>query len=606
MRSFVRFFCVFFSLVSIPTARARVYEVIAPPLITPSNAEDTHISENDVSHYQEIFLKDALPYSPSVTFVSNGPTGQQTDLYIRGIPTSQNLVLVDDIYVNNPASGGSVDLSQFLNADMESLDVFPGPQALAYGPGALGGVVVMSPKRGKGKPSLKGHGEGGSFKTKYGYITTQGELDRFHFATTLAGFGRGSSPFTNPLHGNRQGDNSTNETVTSRLGYALTDNWEVEGLIRYTEGRVQYNDTQRVGAFFLPIEAQNFSETDMLLASVENRWGGEVWDHSLKATYFGSHRQSTTPFSQIETMGQHPLGIYRTEVRLDKNNTILGGIEGGQERATEVSLYTRNHGGVYCIYLFKPLDALSLKAGTRGDSYQYLGKRGTYNLSAAYDVTPTTRVRIGYGTNFKPPVLSDLFQTTPWSIPNPFLQSETGQSGEIGLDQSFFNNRIAINVTGFVNRTDQIVLSRQVTGGRWQRYNAAQRTTQGVELSIPLKPTKTLELKPMLTFTQSRDFPGSVVSPLIPTFKGALGLTWQAMPDLSFFIQATGVSSRIDAATRQNLSPYGIVNIGSSYDLTAHASFFWRVENIGNKRYEEVYGYGMRGRAFFFGLEAKN
>lgn len=82
-------------------------------------------------------------------------------------------------------------------------------------------------------------------------------------------------------------------------------------------------------------------------------------------------------------------------------------------------------------------------------------------------------------------------------------------------------------------------------------------------------------------------------------------MKWQVKPDLSFFIQATGVSARKDSLSLQNLAPYGVINLGSSYDLTSRLAFFWRVENVGNRRYEEIYGYGMRGTGFFCGLEAK-
>jgi len=56
--------------------------------------------------------------------------------------------MVDGIYANNPASGGGVDLSNFLNADLEKIEVLPGPQALVYGPGALGGMLYLTPKEG--------------------------------------------------------------------------------------------------------------------------------------------------------------------------------------------------------------------------------------------------------------------------------------------------------------------------------------------------------------------------------------------------------------------------------------------------------------------------
>ena len=55
----------------------------------------------------------------------------------------------------------------------------------------------------------------------------------------------------------------------------------------------------------------------------------------------------------------------------------------------------------------------------------------------------------------------------------------------------------------------------------------------------------------------------------------------------------------------ENCLLMGYSILGGAYDLTQHVAFFGRIENLTNKRYEEVFGYGSRGRAFFIGLEAK-
>lgn len=77
------------------------------------------------------------------------------------------------------------------------------------------------------------------------------------------------------------------------------------------------------------------------------------------------------------------------------------------------------------------------------------------------------------------------------------------------------------------------------------------------------------------------------------------------MTGLSFFIQGYGVTSRKDSVTKHTLPPFGVVHIGGAYDVNKHAAFFWRIENLANKHYEEVFGYGTRGRGFFIGIEAK-
>jgi vitamin B12 transporter len=201
--------------------------------------------------------------------------------------------------------------------------------------------------------------------------------------------------------------------------------------------------------------------------------------------------------------------------------------------------------------------------------------------------------------------LSDLFQTTQWGIPNPALKPEKSRSVEAGIDQTFLCDQAKASLTGFINEIKNITLSRRLSSGKYQRFNGEKRVAKGLEVALSLKPIPTLECKVVLTATHARDFPRSHKSPLIPEFKGAGGLQWQALSDLSFFIQGYGVTKRIDSVTKRTLSPYGIVHIGGAYDVNKHAALFWRIENLTNKHYEEVFGYGTRGRGFFIGIEAK-
>lgn len=586
------------------------HEVVDTSLLSSSEAvggQETVITEQEIEAYQEIFLKDALPYVPSINLSAIGPTGRQVDFTIRGARSPQNLVLVDGIYVNDPSTGGGVDLSNYLNADLEKIEVLPGPQALAYGPGALGGVVQLIPKHGQGEPSLKGLGEGGSFRTAYGTITGQGEEGPLQFSATAAGFKRGPESFINHLHGNRQSDRYKNGTLSSRLGYALTDNWEVEGLVRYFEGKVQFDDSKffpKENAF-LPVIARNFTDTKTLLTSLNNQWGDEMWEHSLKVTYSRSERHNRMPFFHNMTLGEHPLLFYKSDIRMDEQNMLITGLDGGQERAKEHSLHTRNHGGIFLIHLFRPFHTTELKGGVRLDKYQSLGSRFTFNVGADQKVTETTALRASGGNNFKAPVLSDLFQKTPFQIPNPYLKPEKSWSFEAGIDQIFCDIKAKASLTGFFNKIDHIVLSRHLHSGKFQRFNGEKRVAKGVEMALAFQPHSSVEFKIALTYTHARDYPHKRKSPLIPAFKGAGGIRWQALADLSFFVQGYGVTSRKDSVTKHTLSPYGILHIGGAYDVTEHAALFWRVENLTNKHYEEVFGYGTRGRGFFIGIEAK-
>lgn len=605
------FICFLICIAPIPTFAGEKdrYEVTATPLSSsqPIGGEATHISRKEIETYQEIFLKDALPYAPSVILTSSGPLGRQVDFSIRGAQSSQNLVLIDGVSINDPASGGTTDLSQYLNADLEQIEVLPGPQSLAYGPGALGGVVRLIPKKGEGKPSLKAHGEGGSFQTKYGALTGQGEEGPLQFSATAAGFKRGPDSFRNPLHGNRQADRFRNGTLSSRVGAIATDNWEIEGLIRYAENKVQFDNPKFVPekGVWLPFVARNFSNAKTLVSSIDNKWGGDTWDHSLKLSYMRSQRSTSSPRFHNETVGEHPFISQQSEFKINPCHTLLGGVDGGQERAKDGQLHRRFHGGIFLIHDFKPFETTNLTGGVRGDHYQSLGSRITFNVGVDQNITQTTRLRSSYGTNFKPPVLSDLFQKGPLQKPNPFLKPEKSQNFEAGVDQSFCANKGKARLTGFLTWIERITLSRRLPDGKWQRFNGGRRKTKGLEGALAFLPIKSLTLTTALTLTHSRDHPHKGRAPFIPLFKGAGGIHWQALSELSFFLQGYGMTSRKDSITKRTLAPYGVIHIGGRYNIHQHAGIFWRFENLTNKRYEEVFGYGTRGRAFFVGLEAQ-
>lgn len=281
------------------------------------------------------------------------------------------------------------------------------------------------------------------------------------------------------------------------------------------------------------------------------------------------------------------------------------GLDGGQERVKEHSLHTRNHGGIFLIHLFKPFQTTELKGGIRLDKYQSLGTRFTFNVGMDQKVTETTVLRTSGGNNFKAPILSDLFQKMPFQVPNPHLKPEKSWSFEIGVDQVFYEEKAKASLTGFLNKIDHIALTRQLQNNKYQRFNGEKRVAKGVEMALSLHPISSVEGKIALTYTHARDYPPKRESPLIPAFKGAGGIQWQVLSNLSFFIQGYGVTSRKDSITKRTLSPYGVLHIGGAYDVTKYASFFWRIENLTNKHYEEVFGYGTRGRGFFVGLEAK-
>ena len=53
------------------------------------------------------------------------------------------------------------------------------------------------------------------------------------------------------------------------------------------------------------------------------------------------------------------------------------------------------------------------------------------------------------------------------------------------------------------------------------------------------------------------------------------------------------------------LDAYTLVGLTAAYDLTDRAEIFGRVDNLFDEQYQEVLGYGSRGRAAYAGLRMR-
>ena len=91
-----------------------------------------------------------------------------------------------------------------------------------------------------------------------------------------------------------------------------------------------------------------------------------------------------------------------------------------------------------------------MTGGIRQDSYNVFGDATTYRVSAGYLLKETgTKFRGSYATGFKAPTLNDLFFQ---GFGNPNLKPEKSQSMDVGIDQSFFQDRLQLNAGYFWNR----------------------------------------------------------------------------------------------------------------------------------------------------------
>src|SRR5204862_729428 len=181
---------------------------------------------------------------PGLNIVQTGGPGGKTSVFMRGSNSNHTKVIIDGIDANDPSQDGVFDFGQVLTSDIERVEVLRGPQSGLYGSDAIGGVINIVTKRGEGPPQFTGRLEGGTFDSFNQTASVSGSQDAFHYSANVAHLHSGSTPVT-PLDllapgEQRHNDYYDNFTVSSKLGFDVTPDFDLGVITRYTNSHLHY------------------------------------------------------------------------------------------------------------------------------------------------------------------------------------------------------------------------------------------------------------------------------------------------------------------------------------------------------------------------------
>src|SRR5262245_4532849 len=132
-----------------------------------ANRLGTAVSILDAKQLEERqtrFVSDVLRDVPSVSVNRAGGPGGLTQVRMRGAEGNHTLVLLDGADISDPFQG-EFDFSGLLAGDIARIEILRGSQSALYGSDAVGGVINIIPRRGRGPFAAEAFAEGGSFDT---------------------------------------------------------------------------------------------------------------------------------------------------------------------------------------------------------------------------------------------------------------------------------------------------------------------------------------------------------------------------------------------------------------------------------------------------------
>jgi vitamin B12 transporter len=600
--------------------------VAAPVVVSPTGtvtptsqvaSSITVITAKDIETQQLRTVPDVLSTVPGLNVVQAGGPGAQTSVFMRGTNSNHTKVLIDGIDVSDPGNAnGAFDFAHLLTADVAQIEVLRGPQSGLYGSDAIGGVISIITKKGEGPPRATASIETGSFGTFNQSVGLSGSQDNFNYAVNVAHLHASDVPVT-PLEllppGQRAiGNSYDNMTYSTKVGADINEFWSVNAVARYTEATLHFTGDNFNVFPSVPNAAQSTHEVRQFFTREEAVWS--LFDGRIKnyfginyTNYWASDIAPGDPGPTIST-GNRLKYDWHSVTELAAGHKLVVGLEQETFQLQTPSLQAENGNKAGFVELQSEYaKRLFLVANIRDDFNDQFGEHVTYRIAPAVIVPFTeTKLKASYGTGFKAPTLSQLYQSFPafGFMANPNLKPEESVGYDVGFEQPLFNDRVRFGSTYFHNSiTDLIDFNATFT----QNINIGMATTEGTENFVAANITDRFRVRADYTFTRAVDATTGIQLLRRPKEKWSTTATWNPIDPLTLSATLLHVSSFLDVTRDGTASGirapgYTIVNLTGDYAINDQIKVFGRVDNVFNVHYQNPTGFLSPGLGVFGGV----
>lgn len=638
MKTFLKIFSVFFfTTISIFSQTDSIKTTLNEVVITATRSETPYyqigssvsiITSDLIQQKQLKTIVDVLKEIPGLSITQLGGPGKQTSVFLRGTNSNHTLVILDGVKMNDPSSpSNAFDFSSLNVYDISRIEVVRGSQSTLYGSDAIGGVINIITKKGNGKPQYHFEGEGGSnnyYRSSLSALGSFGNLNYSFFASQAASDGISAS---NKIYGNVENDGFSNSALAANLEMIFDENLKAGFIYKFSKSKADLDQNEKLGddPNYTFKQEEHLARFNFSALSFKG-----LWKQNLSASFIRRFSNALDLPDAIHKNISSDSYNKGSSFKIDWQNNLYfipqNLITFGVERETETanSSYSSNGDwgpfnsvfpkqsvyttGIYLQDQFEYNKSLFVTAGIRYDKHQKFGSVSTFRIAPVYFIQSTnTKIKFSYGNGFKAPSLYYLYDP---AFGNPDLKPEKSKSWDAGIEQFIDNGNYSFSITYFsADINDMFGYDKN-----FKTINIAKAKSSGVEITTLAKFNK-LSFNANYTYTNAIDD-----YELSPEYKQELlrrpknqfyfYANYFISQDFDANISVKYVGKRIDKdfssfpAKRITLQDYTLFNIAINYKLFDEVTLNGRIENLFDKKYEEVLYYGTLGRTFYIGFNA--
>lgn len=556
-------------------------------------------------------LAEILQRFADVRMASNGGRGNTQSAYIRG--SKQVVLLIDGVRYGS-ATMGVPTLESIPLELIERIEVVHGPASALYGSDAIGGVIQVFTKQGKGaqkawEPNASVTlGSAGYKAADAGFVGAQNGWNYSLRAARV--LDPGFSVTNEKLRAYRPDSDKFHQTsVSAAVGYVFNADWRLDANFMHSEGEAEYdldsvytpNGYAVVDASYNAIEAQT---AQLKLSGVLSpNWSNSVSiarsqdkqnaHHSLRAsadTYtdlFDTVQQEYKWNHEVKT----PLGL------------VVAGLERLEQKVRSSEPYDRDSRSTNS--LFAGINGSHLQhswqVNARRDKDSQFGGFNTWGLAYGYEFMDGLRGHVSRASSLRAPTFNDLYY--PYSG-NPALQPESALNNEMGLTWKIQQHQV--KWVRFDNKVSNLIAWAPVDpsnpGGFWLPSNINSARLKGWSLGYQGQWKQWSAAASYQRLDAHDRQTGLRMTDRMAKHQITLSLDRQ-VGAWKWGGSAVHVGRRTDSSGSVQLPRYTTVDIFAEYQLAKDWSVQARVANLTDKAYETAYGYNQRGRTGFITLK---
>ena len=572
---------------------------------------------------------EVLKTVPGISVQQSGGPGTQTSVFVRGSNSNHVLVLIDGVTVNDPSTpNGAPDFAHFLTENLDRIEIVRGPMSTMYGSQAIGGVINMVTKAGKGpmngapSPSSApgcGATAAPTCAAARGASTTTSPSPARSRPTT-----RPCRPASRPTAASSTSIPIATSPSAARLGFEINDNTQFNWYGRYIDTKLNYDQVGQEDPNANGYTSQFYTRGEIEGSYFNGRWKPVIGvNYSTISRHDLDYASPQVPFPfNVNSWfnGRRLQADFKNLVTIIDEVEVIGGVDYDRQWAYSNTLSSVAPGtlaaqawgtmaqtGLYGQLRLNPFTGFNLNVGGRVDFNDIYGSVGTWRAGASYLWAPTdTKIKASYGTAFKAPSLFELYGTGVFCGGNRNIQPEYSRGYEVGVEQGIFDRKVKAGITYFFNTYSNLI---QCPPPFLSLQNVANAQSEGFETFVQISPVKWFDLYFDYTYTIARNVDANV--PLVRRPQDIFNIRAEVRPweNTLFGIGVLQVSSRTDfnatTGAIMNPSPYTLLRVTAQYDVIKNVQLFARAENMLNRVYEEPEGFQAPYFQAFFGVKAK-